>query len=420
MYLPSSPVRGENSPLRAKTVANVSEPLSLSRDYPTPNPSSSLGYEEESEKARKVAFELPPRKVEIVSPMSRVRRLKVPLTGRQISIGRSSRSNQCVLNPHNKLVSRTHCSVHYVPETHTLKLHCIGWNGVNVTVPGRVDVEKKDDAFEVTSSTVAPKSARVLSQEASVTNLYILKGETVFLPMLPGLILDIRGELILVETEDELTEDEAEEELEQTPEPLQQETKKPVEPVQTVHEDKENVPPVAKKEPTAISPAYTPEQSPDPVAATKARARSKNHNSPRKKKDTEHQISKEEADVLLEPLRPQLPHLANILVNHLAYSRLLQTPLQNLMDLKAVQDMGLSKQQLRGLLIYYVDCIGVIYRVGKDAAGKPLDEEYYYDPEKDQDKSRVQLVEELKGSASHLRSCRKTHKQYFWKKPAKR
>ncbi|KAH3660060.1 hypothetical protein OGAPHI_007265 [Ogataea philodendri] len=407
MYLPSSPVRGEGSPIGAKRAANVATPSAGAKEYPTPNPSSSLGYEEESERARKVAFDLSPQQIKIISPLSRVRRLKVPLSGRTISIGRSSRSNQCALNPHNKLVSRVHCSLQFIPDTHSVKLQCMGWNGVNVTVPARVDVVKEDDEFVAKSTTEQPKSTKVLSQESSMTNLYVLKDETIVLPVLPGLILDIRGELILVETEDELTEDEKEEEteqVEQTPEQYESE------------EDKENIAPL----PVTSSPSFTPEQSPDPVSVIKARARTKNQNSPRKKKTTEHQISQQEAATLLEPLKGDLEQLSNILINHLAYSRLLQTPLHSILELKAVQDLGLSKDQLRGLLIYYVDCIGVIYRVGKDAAGKPLDEEYYYDPEKDHDKSRVQLVEELKGSASHLRSCRKTHKQYFWKKPAKR
>ena len=64
-----------------------------------------------------------------------------------------------------------------------------------------------------------------------------------------------------------------------------------------------------------------------------------------------------------------------------------------------------------------IKCVGVIYRKGKDAAGKPLEEEYYYMPENDDDQSRTQLVANLKGHGG-LRSCRRTHKQYYWKKPA--
>ena len=50
----------------------------------------------------------------------------------------------------------------------------------------------------------------------------------------------------------------------------------------------------------------------------------------------------------------------------------------------------------------------------KDAAGQPLQEEYYYMPENDEDRERTTLVSNIKGHGG-LRSCRKTHKQYYWK-----
>lgn len=109
-----------------------------------------------------------------------------------------------------------------------------------------------------------------------------------------------------------------------------------------------------------------------------------------------------------------LDDIKNVLTNHLAFSRLSQTPLKQLNDVSKLT-AELSRSQLRAVL-NDIPCIGIIYREGKDAAGKPLDEEYYYDVDLDQDKQRVQLVSSIKGS-SGLRNCRKTHKQYFWKKP---
>lgn len=141
---------------------------------------------------------------------------------------------------------------------------------------------------------------------------------------------------------------------------------------------------------------------------------------PKKVKKTEEEIlrtmPKEEVDEVLSSI-PELEDISNLLTNHIAYSRVLQTPFSSLLELNPIKKHSLNKLQVRCLLIHHIDCIGVIFRQGKDAAGKQLDEEYYYVPEKDSDKQRVMLVEELKGSSSHLRSCRKTHKQYFWKKP---
>ena len=155
--------------------------------------------------------------------------------------------------------------------------------------------------------------------------------------------------------------------------------------------------------------------SPSPVDDLKKRP-----GRPKKIKQTEEEslrnMPESEISSILATV-PSLEDISNLITNHLAYSRVLQTPFAIIRELNAVKQHGLSKKQLRCVLIHHIAPVGVIFRKGKDAAGKPLDEEYYYIPEKDTDTQRVQLVEELKGSSSHLRSCRKTHKQYFWKKP---
>ncbi|KAK6456892.1 uncharacterized protein RJT20DRAFT_126968 [Scheffersomyces xylosifermentans] len=105
----------------------------------------------------------------------------------------------------------------------------------------------------------------------------------------------------------------------------------------------------------------------------------------------------------------------NILINHLAFSRLSSTP-ASFLNTISVLTSKLELRQIR-VLLYNIKCIGVIYREGKDAAGKPLEEEYYYIPESDDDVNRTELVSNVKGHGG-LRSCRRTHKQYYWKKPA--
>jgi len=79
-------------------------------------------------------------------------------------------------------------------------------------------------------------------------------------------------------------------------------------------------------------------------------------------------------------------------------------------------------------------CIGEVAREGKDAAGKPLESEYYYIPDQDEDEKRKEaVVNDLRKPG--LRACRKQHKvcfspsvlakdqvlipekQYFWRKP---
>lgn len=101
-------------------------------------------------------------------------------------------------------------------------------------------------------------------------------------------------------------------------------------------------------------------------------------------------------------------------INFVAFSRLASTPLSMVAE---------SSPELADIPIQHIESalvglpfIGVIRRTGKDALGKPLPNEYYYIPENDEDLTRRQIVAESKGART-LRSCRKTHKQYFYKKP---
>ncbi|KAK1768106.1 hypothetical protein QBC33DRAFT_577765 [Phialemonium atrogriseum] len=108
--------------------------------------------------------------------------------------------------------------------------------------------------------------------------------------------------------------------------------------------------------------------------------------------------------------------ISNHVANQLAFSRLASNPLSGIMNnLPAEEKNGLTKDTLR-LIIESTACIGVITRQGKDAAGKPLESEYYYVPEMDTDEHRRLAVTDGLRKPS-LRNCRKQHKQYYWKRP---
>lgn len=103
------------------------------------------------------------------------------------------------------------------------------------------------------------------------------------------------------------------------------------------------------------------------------------------------------------------PAVRNHVVNQLAFSRLSSNPLSTIMNnLPSEQKKGLLKEQLRSLL-ENTACIGIIRRQGKDAAGKPLESEYYYVPEADDDEQRRFAVTDGLRKPS-LRACRKQHK----------
>ncbi|KAL5117807.1 target of SBF [Pleosporales sp. CAS-2024a] len=139
----------------------------------------------------------------------------------------------------------------------------------------------------------------------------------------------------------------------------------------------------------------------------------------------------------VEPFRFQESPIKNHVINQLAFSRIHSQPLSAIhsnlpADLKASvtkkkdnKDSDgsgastplpqLSRQDLKRILDE-TPCIGEIPRAGKDAAGQPLENEFYYVPEMDTNQMRRETITAGTRSTG-LRSVRKTHKQYYWKKP---
>ena len=110
--------------------------------------------------------------------------------------------------------------------------------------------------------------------------------------------------------------------------------------------------------------------------------------------------------------------VVNHVINQLAYSRLSSTPLSTIIgnlpssltvdSPNSKENKRLTLDMLKGM-IDKTQCIGEVCREGKDAAGKPLESEYYYIPDMDPDhKRRDAVVEGLRKPG--LRACRKQHK----------
>lgn len=101
--------------------------------------------------------------------------------------------------------------------------------------------------------------------------------------------------------------------------------------------------------------------------------------------------------------------VTNHVINQLAFSRLSSNPLTGILNnLPAEERRDLTKEGLRSV-IERTPCVGIIPRQGKDAAGKPLESEYYYVPEMDSDENRRLAVTDGLRKPS-LRNCRKSHK----------
>lgn len=461
-------------------------------ELPTPNPSSSIG----DVTNQQIQVEDNKRKLPVEDETKDVYETKfrnvldVPMSGEEVRIGRSSLVSTFTLNSKNKAISRLHLKVKYLPNDKLIEIHCIGYNGINVTIPVLTDVhDLKNHKFLISirgdekTNEYPLDNSRVLDRNKHFTNFYMLRYETVRMPLIKGTILDIRGEVILLKYPKEIQLDgevirqgqlDLAEEVEDAnktmddiqvyqqevivnpPMPIEKECmvnsfvyKESTPDASFIHSTP-NVTPLAdktfvqaekedevdaivvKQEHKTVNPVekivasteplcdITNIKKQQPIAATVTKEIKRGRPSKKQKTLTEEEqiklLSESEVSKILNGI-DSLDDLSNVIINYIAYSRLLQTPFQSIRDLASVKKKNLSKLQLRCILIRSIECIGVIFREGKDAAGKSLDEEYYYVPEMDADKRRVKLVDELKGSSSHLRSCRKTHKQYFWKKP---
>lgn len=129
-------------------------------------------------------------------------------------------------------------------------------------------------------------------------------------------------------------------------------------------------------------------------------------------KASEQKDSEAEKNGLVDEILQKVRHHA---VNQLAFSRLSSTPFSTILfnlppTLWSGDDSqtGPSKEEI-GAVLDSTPCIGRVAREGKDAAGKPLESEYYYVADFDEDGMRREaVVNDLRKPG--LRNCRKQHK----------
>lgn len=405
------------------------------------------------------------RDFNILNPDASVMRIPLILGRSQLLVGRSSKSCDFHLKTSDKTVSRMHVKIEYNAES--LTFVCLGYNGFGMIVPRVCQVKKSENgAFEL-RETGKPLQALNVSKTIHLdyqhTEFHVNRGETVILPRFSNVLLQVRDHVLLVNPDDydeEVTDDEAIELMQPHQEQFVEEKKttlptlpSPVVMSTTPTTSSKILPSTPQKVLTGTTSEEEPTPSKGPVKSqfvifqdsqqprvqppkraltplsnrstnlpttppVKRRAASEEPGIIKRSKQQEPERDKE-GKLIIDGKSIQnvsnLSEIENILINHLAFSRLSSTPASFLNTILAAVSK-LSLQQLRSVL-HSVDCIGVIYRQGKDAAGKPLEEEYYYIPEKDHDPERNKLVSLIKGHGG-LRACRRTHKQYYWKKPA--
>lgn len=145
-------------------------------------------------------------------------------------------------------------------------------------------------------------------------------------------------------------------------------------------------------------------------------------------------VQSEPLQPISSPARAQPKHadfdVQSHVINQLAFSRLSSLPLSTILSHLPHDAQTVSMSDLKEI-ISSTPCIGEVARQGKDAAGKALENEFYYIPDRDDDEHRKQaVVNDLRKPG--LRACRRQHKvcplqyskiyanvvqQYYWKKP---
>lgn len=434
--------------------------------YPTPIPTSTTGILSSSPPRLHTRPGGLQRSDSIVSeraPLSAVPTIALPENGEELLMGRSSNSSHYQLSA-NRLISRVHVKARYIAaptpfEPNKIEIVCTGWNGIKLHCQGRTWELAKGDSF--TSETenaeimLDVQDARVLiawpskNHKASLSDL---SWDDEGSPSGRNSAINSRGQLI-----------------ESSPLRRGQRLQSPVSPtpaggpsiasasftslfsnsatVVQVYEDPENdKDETEEKEKPKLSSQNgdfgssqsselsdpedeDPDEENDPIVhsfgpfganISSRMASFTAGDSPERprgrvrdiKVSPEKSRSSSEATNAAEPT-PIMNHV----INQLAFSRLSSTPFSMIMnqlpsELKnpnrsGVENKGFQQDDLKKLLDA-AKCIGEIHREGKDAAGKPLESEYYYIPDEDQDEQRKAAVGGLRRPT--LRNCRKQHK----------
>ncbi|KAH8585902.1 hypothetical protein B0O99DRAFT_99954 [Bisporella sp. PMI_857] len=457
-------------PAKRKAQSSPSEREAQRVKYPTPIPTSTTGILSSSPPQihARPSIHRAQSSMSERAPLTALPTVTLSENGDVLRMGRSSNSTQYQLAA-NRLISRVHVEARYIAATvplepNKVEIVCTGWNGLKLHSQGRTWELAKGDSF--TSETEAEimldvQDARVLiawpqkdslealsdsswDSEGSPTRSRMsainTRGQTIDSspirrhtrlqsPVSPTPVRHANVSFVDLAPSPEpavavqVYEDEPENEPDIAAgvsmtttvavSSFTSQSSELSEPEEDENPDEENDPIVHSFGPfganiSARMASFTTMASPD-----MARGRSK---VARNESSSERSNSTEKAEVL-----PVINHV----INQLAFSRLSSTPLSVIMnnlpaDLKGAnsdypENKCLTKGDLRRLL-NGARAIGEIHREGKDAAGKPLESEYYYLPDEDSDaQRRAAVVDGLRKPS--LRNCRKQHKQYYWKKP---
>ncbi|CAI8498799.1 unnamed protein product [Hanseniaspora opuntiae] len=331
-----------------------------------------------------------------------------------VTIGRSSSKNDFQLSPKSALISRQHLAVTYFPNSNTLRIKCYGKNGLVVNFPKLKSSKKK-----------------------GITSFVLNQKEICFIPFMSGLqfgfgqlSLELKIKHSMADHEAKDVDHDVHDQNVTKNEDQSVLLSSPLSSVVEYHEDEE----MTNKE--VIQNLNDKLKSNEDFEEKESISKKSGlkrvisdvdgfHGSTHKKQKTAKSSTSILQDLMekIEVEKIIVKEVVHQLTNQIAFASIQQIPLKQLYESNTTCSSKLSLPEFRVFLDKFLlklePSIQIILRKGKDAAGKLLDPEFFYDVEKDTNEERVLIVSNLKGGRSGLRSCRKVHKQYFWKKPTK-
>ena len=461
-----------SSPVLPRPLKRTRDALEDRPTYPTPVPTSSTAVQSSSPTRTHAPYPSTTRTISTSSeraPLASVPSIALPVDGQPIRLGRSSASCDLQLSS-NRLISRVHVIARYKAAVHgmdvdRIQLHCVGWNAITVHCGGKPYELKKAETFttdlrdseillDVHDSRVrihwpqkphlGPASS---DEEGSPTKRQraMLRHST---PPSPSPAQTRRRPV------SPISPSPAVQALlpSSPPLPLANDPMTNEAPVPTVeiYEDPvpgdENMPPPSATQPSQAATHILSQSlnvsiksqdllaSPnldfsdndeenDPIihsfgpfgANLLPRMASFNTASSPVRRGSPKTSKTPHTDPLQPSRSPAQPStysqdldVKEHIINQLAFSRLSSTPLSTILS-HLPRDAGIATKANLQEIIDDLECVGEIVREGKDAAGKPLESEYYYLPDRDQDEQRKELVSNDLVKPG-LRACRKQHK----------
>ncbi|KAF7505032.1 hypothetical protein GJ744_001486 [Endocarpon pusillum] len=462
-----------SSPMLPRGIKRSRHALSEIVTYPTPVPTSSTAVPSSSPPAQSRSRQSSNRAYSTVSeraPLADVPSIELPRDGKKILMGRSSATCDYQLSS-NRLISRVHVTACFKPASSNLKqdqieITCAGWNGIKIHCRGKAVVLSKGDTFtschrdldvivDAQDSRICvkwpsrddtPFSSGSSDEESSPSRRprYLKRHSTPPSPHLP------QQQIASPVSPSPAVQPTPNVSIPSSPPSLLQPTGGPV----IVYEDKSLSPEHIHHKPMTAS--QTTVKMPQPASVLLAQSqdsllsvsqdfsdRDEENDpiihsfgpfganllprmasfttgdslitSPRKESRARPEPLKSSASPPQARKRSNSFDLKTHVINQLAFSRLSSTPLSTILS-HFPDDAGDCSGESVKEVIAQTSCIGEVTREGKDAAGRPLESEYYYIPDEDEDEMRREaVVNDLRKPG--LRACRKQHKQYYWRKP---